>query len=125
MCARFGLLRRAHCLVAAPPTAPSLTHTSFEPVTAGCAATRRATSLYLCPSPATMVPAGTHRRTNGGRDMKYFALVYYVVDDFVTRRTPYREEHLRLVREAHRRGELVMAGPLNDPIDRALLVFRA
>lgn len=56
--------------------------------------------------------------------MNYFALIYSVVDDFVTRRAAYREEHLRLVREAHRRGALVMAGPLNDPIDRALLIFR-
>lgn len=41
------------------------------------------------------------------------------------RRSPYREEHLRLGREAHRRGELVLAGALSDPADRALLVFRA
>ena len=57
--------------------------------------------------------------------MKYYALFYYVVDDFVARRAEYREEHLRLVREAHRRGELLLAGALTDPIDRALLVFRA
>ena len=56
--------------------------------------------------------------------MSYFALFYYVVDDFVTRRAPYREEHLRLVRAAHQRGELLMAGALTDPADRALLVFR-
>jgi uncharacterized protein len=56
--------------------------------------------------------------------MKYFALFYDVVDDFVARRSAYREEHLRLVREAHRRGELVLAGALTDPVDRALLVFR-
>ena len=57
--------------------------------------------------------------------MKYYALFYYVVDDFVARRAEFREEHLRLVREAHRRGELLLAGALTDPIDRALLVFRA
>ena len=56
--------------------------------------------------------------------MAYYALVYYVVDDFVTRRAPYRDEHLRLVGEAHRRGELLLAGALGDPADRALLVFR-
>jgi uncharacterized protein YciI len=56
--------------------------------------------------------------------MKYFALFYYVVDDFVSRRSAYREEHLRLAREAHRRGELLLAGALTDPADRALLVFR-
>jgi hypothetical protein len=57
--------------------------------------------------------------------MKYFALIYYVVDDFVSRRTPFREEHLRLAREAKDRGELILAGALGDPADRALLVFRA
>jgi uncharacterized protein YciI len=57
--------------------------------------------------------------------MKYFALFYDVVDDFVSRRTAYREEHLRLAREAHRRGELLLAGALTDPADRAILVFRA
>jgi len=57
--------------------------------------------------------------------MQYFALFYDVVDDFVRRRAPYREEHLRLAREAHRRGELLLAGAFSDPADRALLVFRA
>jgi uncharacterized protein YciI len=56
--------------------------------------------------------------------MKYFALIYYVVDGFVSRRTPFREKHLRLVGEANRRGELLLAGALGDPADRALLVFR-
>ena len=29
-----------------------------------------------------------------------------------------------LVEEAHRRGEIVLAGALADPVDRALLIFR-
>lgn len=57
--------------------------------------------------------------------MNYYALCYYVVDDFVTRRAPHREEHLRLAREAHQRGELLLAGALSDPADRALLIFLA
>ena len=56
--------------------------------------------------------------------MDFYALFYDVVDDFVSRRMPYREEHLRLAREAHRRGHLLLAGALRDPADRALLVFR-
>jgi uncharacterized protein YciI len=56
--------------------------------------------------------------------MKYFALIYYVVDGFVSRRTAFREEHLRLLGKANRRGELLLAGALGDPADRALLVFR-
>ena len=56
--------------------------------------------------------------------MKYFALMYDVVDRFAEKRTPYRETHLALVRGAQGRGELVMAGALGDPPDGALLVFR-
>jgi uncharacterized protein YciI len=59
-----------------------------------------------------------------GGDMHYFALFYDVVDDFVSRRSAFRAEHLRLAREAFRRGELLLAGALTDPADRALLVFR-
>jgi len=56
--------------------------------------------------------------------MPYFALVYDVVPNFIERRIPFREAHLRLVREAHDRGLLVLAGALGDPPDGALLVFR-
>jgi uncharacterized protein YciI len=56
--------------------------------------------------------------------MRYFTLSYEVVPDFLVRRAPYREEHLRLAREAQRRGELVLAGALAEPADCALLIFR-
>jgi len=55
----------------------------------------------------------------------YFALLYDLVDDMVNRRVPYRDAHLGLAREAHARGELLLAGALTDPTDRALLVFKA
>jgi uncharacterized protein YciI len=54
----------------------------------------------------------------------YFVLLYEVGDDFINRRTPFRSEHLKLLEEAHRRGELVMAGAFSDPVDGAALVFR-
>jgi uncharacterized protein YciI len=57
--------------------------------------------------------------------MKYFALTYDVVEGFAERRMPYRGDHLKLVREAHSRGDLLMAGALGDPPNAALLVFRA
>jgi uncharacterized protein YciI len=56
--------------------------------------------------------------------MPYYALFYEVVDDFIARRGAYRDEHLRLAREAYARGELVLAGALADPTDGALLVFQ-
>jgi uncharacterized protein YciI len=60
-----------------------------------------------------------------GKCLMYFALLYDVVDGFVERRAPYREAHLRLAQEARGRGELLLAGALGMPPDRALLVFRA
>jgi uncharacterized protein YciI len=56
--------------------------------------------------------------------MNYYVLIYHVIEDYVSRRAAYRQEHLRLAREAHRRGELLLGGALTDPADRALLVFR-
>jgi uncharacterized protein YciI/heme-degrading monooxygenase HmoA len=59
----------------------------------------------------------------GDTQMNYYALLYDLVDDMVNRRVPFREEHLRLAREARARDELVLAGALSEPVDRALLVF--
>ena len=56
--------------------------------------------------------------------MPYFVLSYELVNDYVNRRTPYREQHLRLAKEAHQRGELILGGAFSEPADRALLVFR-
>lgn len=56
--------------------------------------------------------------------MAYFLLFYDVIDDFVARRAPLRDEHLALARAAHARGELMMGGALTDPVDGAALLFR-
>lgn len=56
--------------------------------------------------------------------MPYFALMYEVVDDFVARRAPFRDEHLRRAGESHARGEIVLAGALAEPADAALIIFR-
>ena len=56
--------------------------------------------------------------------MTYFALQYEVVDGFLEKRAPFRDAHLRLVRAAHARGEIVMAGALGNPPAGALLVFQ-
>ena len=50
-------------------------------------------------------------------------LIYELVDDYLERRTALRAEHLGLAHAAHERGELLLAGALADPYDRALLVF--
>src|SRR5438132_403971 len=54
--------------------------------------------------------------------MNYYALFYEVVDGFVNRRAPFRQEHLRLANEARERGEIIFAGALAEPA-AALIVF--
>jgi uncharacterized protein len=57
--------------------------------------------------------------------MKHLALIYDMVENFAERRQPYREAHLQSINEAQARGLIVMAGPLGDPPDGGLLIFRA
>jgi len=54
----------------------------------------------------------------------YWVLLYDLADDYLERRATYREEHLARARDAERRGELLFAGALADPPDRAIFVFR-
>lgn len=51
-------------------------------------------------------------------------MMYEVTDGFIEKRTPFRDAHLALVRAAHARGELVLAGALGNPAG-ALFVFLA
>ena len=55
----------------------------------------------------------------------YWLLTYDLADDYLDRRGPLRESHLGLAKAAHERGELVLAGALADPPDRAVLAFKA
>lgn len=57
--------------------------------------------------------------------MGYYLLEYVLVDDYLARRGPLRESHLALAQEAAERGDLVLAGALAEPPDRAVLVWRA
>jgi uncharacterized protein YciI len=56
--------------------------------------------------------------------MAYYLLEYALVDDYLARRPAFRETHLALAQEAHRRGDLILAGALAEPTDRAVLVWR-
>jgi uncharacterized protein len=53
----------------------------------------------------------------------HLVLFYDLVDDYLDRRPPLRDDHLALARAAHERGELLLAGALADPTDRAVLVW--
>jgi uncharacterized protein YciI len=50
-------------------------------------------------------------------------LFYDVVDDYVSRRAPYRERHLALAKEYADRGQLLLGGAFAEPIDGAMLIF--
>ena len=49
--------------------------------------------------------------------------MYDVVPDYVERRAAFRDEHLSLAWQAHARGELVLGGALEEPVDGAVLLF--
>ncbi|MGY1618003.1 YciI-like protein [Geodermatophilus sp. SYSU D00691] len=55
----------------------------------------------------------------------HLVLEYTLVGDYLDRRAALRDEHLALARAAHERGELLLAGALPDPYDRALLIWTA
>ncbi len=54
----------------------------------------------------------------------YYILSYKTADNYVERRKPFREEHLKLASLAHEKGALVLGGALADPADAAVLVFK-
>ena len=57
--------------------------------------------------------------------MKHYLLFYDFVADYLERRVPLRPAHFAYARAAVERGELVLGGALGDPVDGALILFRA
>ncbi len=53
----------------------------------------------------------------------HYLLFYEVADDYVSKRAPHREDHLRRAWEASLRGELILGGAFADPADGAVLLF--
>lgn len=54
----------------------------------------------------------------------HYLLFYEVGEDYVSRRTEFRDAHLQKAWEASARGELVLGGALGNPVDGAILLFR-
>jgi uncharacterized protein YciI len=54
----------------------------------------------------------------------YYLLVYDVVGDYVERRAALRDAHLAHARASLERGELLLGGALQDPVDSAILLFK-
>jgi uncharacterized protein YciI len=55
----------------------------------------------------------------------YYLLLYEVVDDYVKKRAPFRDEHLRVGKESAEKGELLLGGAFDNPVDGAALIFKA
>jgi len=55
----------------------------------------------------------------------HYLLFYEVGNDYASKRSAFRAAHLKKAWEAHERGELLLGGALADPLDGALLLFRA
>jgi len=54
----------------------------------------------------------------------YYILFYNTIKDYVEKRIPIREKHLSHAKAAFERGELIMAGALDNPVDKAVLIFK-
>ena len=54
----------------------------------------------------------------------HYLLFYDVVEDYATRRMPFRAAHLEHGRQALARGELVLGGAYANPVDGAVLLFQ-
>ncbi|GAA5032946.1 hypothetical protein GCM10011506_22850 [Marivirga lumbricoides] len=57
--------------------------------------------------------------------MNYYILFYKTIENYVEKRAPYRSEHLKLAKEAHEKGDIIMAGAFAEPADGAALIFKA
>jgi uncharacterized protein YciI len=55
----------------------------------------------------------------------HLLLIYELSDDYLERRAAFRERHLTYAWKAVERGELLLGGALEAPVDRAMLLFNA
>lgn len=55
--------------------------------------------------------------------MKHYLLFYSFIEQYLERRSEFRDAHLRHAWEARESKGLVLAGALNDPVDAAVLLF--
>jgi uncharacterized protein YciI len=53
----------------------------------------------------------------------HYLLMYDLCPDYLERRAAWRDAHLKLAWAAAGRGELLLAGAINEPTDSALLLF--
>tara|TARA_R110002167_G_scaffold39478_5_gene121951 strand:- start:208 stop:507 length:300 start_codon:yes stop_codon:yes gene_type:complete len=55
--------------------------------------------------------------------VNHYLLTYHLAPDYLERRPAFRAEHLALAWEASKRGDLVLGGAVEEPLDTAMLLF--
>lgn len=55
----------------------------------------------------------------------HYVLFYDYAADYMERRAQFRDAHLKLAWDSHARGEFQLGGVLADPVDSAMLWFKA
>lgn len=53
----------------------------------------------------------------------YYILSYHTVDGYVTKRKPFRSEHLNMLNIELEKKNIVLGGALADPADQAMIVW--
>ena len=53
----------------------------------------------------------------------HYLLIYHLSPDYLQRRGEFREKHLAMAWKACKSGEMVLGGALQNPADRAVLLF--
>ena len=54
----------------------------------------------------------------------HYLLFYEAIDNYVEKRAPYREEHLKVIQSSYDQGDLVMAGATGDPASGGVFIFK-
>jgi hypothetical protein len=60
-----------------------------------------------------------------GDKLMHFLLMYELSADYLERRAAFRDRHLTVAWASAERGELLLGGALEAPVDRAMLLFEA
>lgn len=55
----------------------------------------------------------------------HYLLIYDLASDYLERRGEFRDEHLEMAWNSHEKEELVLGGALQDPADKAYLLFES
>ncbi|MCC5913224.1 MAG: YciI family protein [Balneolaceae bacterium] len=53
----------------------------------------------------------------------HYLLIYDLTPDYLERREKFRDEHLKLAWEAAEKGILILGGALQNPTEKAVLLF--